>query len=120
MTLSRRSLITGLVSLVASPAIVRVSSLMPVKAWAADLSALEVQALRNRWDALSDLLINPPIGIDWLRQEQAWAAEHRAIGDKLHTYHLNVTVPERNERFHQAYLQYRRATAPSPPAPSRS
>jgi hypothetical protein len=34
MTLSRRSLITGLVSLVASPAIVRASSLMPVKAWA--------------------------------------------------------------------------------------
>jgi hypothetical protein len=34
MTLSRRSLITGLASLVAAPAIVRVSSLMPVKAWA--------------------------------------------------------------------------------------
>ena len=32
MTLSRRSLITGLISLVAAPAIVRVSSLMPVKA----------------------------------------------------------------------------------------
>ena len=34
MTLSRRSLITGLVSFVAAPAIVRASSLMPVKAWA--------------------------------------------------------------------------------------
>ena len=33
MTLSRRSLITGLVSLVASPAIVRAGSLMPVKAF---------------------------------------------------------------------------------------
>jgi hypothetical protein len=32
MTLSRRSLITGLISLVAAPAIVRVSRLMPVKA----------------------------------------------------------------------------------------
>jgi hypothetical protein len=32
MTLSRRSLITGLVSLVAAPAIVRVASIMPVKA----------------------------------------------------------------------------------------
>lgn len=31
MTLSRRGLITGLVSLVAAPAIVRVASLMPVK-----------------------------------------------------------------------------------------
>ena len=37
MTLSRRSLITGLVSLVASPAIVRASSLMLVKAWAEDV-----------------------------------------------------------------------------------
>jgi len=33
MELSRRSLITGLVSLVASPAIVRAGALMPVKAW---------------------------------------------------------------------------------------
>jgi hypothetical protein len=33
VNLSRRSLITGLVSFVAAPAIVRVSSLMPVKAW---------------------------------------------------------------------------------------
>jgi hypothetical protein len=33
MTLSRRSLITGLVSFVAAPAIVRCSSLMPVKMW---------------------------------------------------------------------------------------
>jgi hypothetical protein len=33
MTLSRRSLITGLVSFVAAPAIVRASSLMPVKAY---------------------------------------------------------------------------------------
>lgn len=33
MTLSRRSLITGLVSFVAAPATVRVSSLMPVKAY---------------------------------------------------------------------------------------
>lgn len=31
MTLSRRSLITGLISLVAAPAIVRASNLMPVK-----------------------------------------------------------------------------------------
>ncbi len=30
---SRRSLITGLASLIAMPAIVRASSLMPVKAW---------------------------------------------------------------------------------------
>ena len=34
MILSRRSLITGLASLVCAPAIVRVGSIMPVKAWA--------------------------------------------------------------------------------------
>lgn len=34
MTLSRRSLITGLASFLAAPAIVRASSIMPVKAWA--------------------------------------------------------------------------------------
>ena len=33
MLISRRGLITGLVSFVAAPAIVRASSLMPVKAW---------------------------------------------------------------------------------------
>ena len=34
MILSRRSLITGLASFIAAPAIVRASSIMPVKAWA--------------------------------------------------------------------------------------
>jgi hypothetical protein len=37
MLLSRRGLITGLASLVAAPAIVRASSLMPVKAWAPEV-----------------------------------------------------------------------------------
>jgi hypothetical protein len=35
--MDRRKLITGLVSLIAAPAIVRASSLMPVKAWHHDL-----------------------------------------------------------------------------------
>jgi hypothetical protein len=37
MTVSRRGLLSGLVGLVAAPAIVRASSLMPVKAYAAPL-----------------------------------------------------------------------------------
>ena len=37
MILSRRGLITGLASLVAAPAIVRASSLMPVKVWGDEL-----------------------------------------------------------------------------------
>ena len=45
MQLSRRSLITGLASFMAAPAIVRVGSIMPVKAWAPatpGMSAIEV------------------------------------------------------------------------------
>lgn len=37
ITPTRRTLITGLVSLVAAPAIVRISSLMPVKAYPVDV-----------------------------------------------------------------------------------
>jgi hypothetical protein len=44
LTLSRRSLITGLASLVAAPAIVRVGSIMPVKAW------IEEPRAQLNWD----------------------------------------------------------------------
>lgn len=43
MTLSRRSLITGLVNLVAAPAIVRAGSLMPVKVVGIDFAALTLE-----------------------------------------------------------------------------
>jgi hypothetical protein len=45
MELTRRGLITGLVSFVAAPAIVRASSLMPVKAL--DLATLEIHEVRS-------------------------------------------------------------------------
>ena len=38
MIISRRSLITGLVSFLAAPAIVRASSIMSVKAWAEEMT----------------------------------------------------------------------------------
>lgn len=40
ITTNRRSLITGLISLVAAPAIVRASSLMPIKAIKTDVTVL--------------------------------------------------------------------------------
>lgn len=61
MSLSRRSLITGLVSLVAAPAIVRASSLMPVKAmppanWLDQAYSLtKTQIDRNLYADLTDV-----------------------------------------------------------------
>lgn len=46
MILSRRKLIGGLGLLIASPAIVRASSLMPVKAWD---DPGDIQALFDKW-----------------------------------------------------------------------
>lgn len=46
MTMTRRSLITGLISLVAAPAIVRVSSIMPVRPW----HAPTIEELYNYWN----------------------------------------------------------------------
>jgi hypothetical protein len=57
MTLSRRSLITGLVSLVAAPAIVRVSSLMPVRGVPLDAfrsSSDLFQGEEITWTSVSD------------------------------------------------------------------
>ena len=51
---SRRSFITGLISLVAAPAIVRVASLMPVKQMLSDLSLNGVQIM---FDVNADILI---------------------------------------------------------------
>jgi hypothetical protein len=81
MTLSRRPLITGLASLVAAPAIVRASSLMPVKAWCdADLMA-----------ALSRVIVVPPASpgslssvqlVDLLRAHAALADMQVPDGDR--------------------------------------
>jgi hypothetical protein len=49
MQLSRRSLITGLVSFVAAPAIVRVSSIMPVKAWAPYSDEIVLKYLASKY-----------------------------------------------------------------------
>ncbi len=48
---SRRSFITGLVALVAAPAIVRASSLMPVKDWREGFSPLSAEELLRLWMA---------------------------------------------------------------------
>lgn len=49
--ISRRGLITGLVSFVAAPAIVRAASLMPVKAFDVD-AEWEMDCLRFGWAAI--------------------------------------------------------------------
>ena len=65
MLLSRRGLLTGLVGLVAAPAIVRVSSLMPVKA----LPEVGEQ-LVIRWNRVyaSQLISEFEEGMSWLRK----------------------------------------------------
>jgi hypothetical protein len=72
VTLSRRSLITGLVSLVAAPAIVRASSLMPVKAtplliepFPIDTKLLEIQQwLEEVKRRTIEAMIYPPVVVD--------------------------------------------------------
>ena len=66
MQISRRGLITGLVSFVAAPAIVRASSLMPVKAFdLGPMTATEVRLRQEQWYKVfsdtAELLIRPPV-----------------------------------------------------------
>ncbi len=61
MEISRRRLITGLVSFVAAPAIVRASSLMPVKAWVPRLGyptmiMRDVWAYEGAYDAFPEFI----------------------------------------------------------------
>jgi hypothetical protein len=92
MLVSRRGLITGLASLVAAPAIVRVGALMPVKAFVGDGAASTITALsmehllRLRLGELGELLVSPPLhaGLDL---EAAWLAEYERIGRRLHDLH---------------------------------
>lgn len=95
MLLSRRSLITGLASFLAAPAIVRASSLMPVKAfenpwlppdYIVRMTAGELAALQKRCAVLGETLVFPPLGIDWHRQERAWREEYAAITAKLNAH----------------------------------
>lgn len=58
--IGRRGFITGLISLVAAPAIVRVSSIMPVKA--IPLNELTLKELDQYWLALAEKAVNPPYG----------------------------------------------------------
>ena len=73
MTLSRRSLITGLVSFVAAPAIVRATSIMPVKAWTiyplygASPARTSMELLREQreyfnrvYTEMAELIADPP------------------------------------------------------------
>lgn len=72
MNLSRRSLITGLASFVAAPAIVRAASIMPVKAWEplypsvyftlndGTMKRFVYDDYRRAWDEIADLVTNPP------------------------------------------------------------
>jgi hypothetical protein len=70
MLLTRRGLITGLVSLVAAPAIVRASSLMPVKAWvdAQPMTSFEIFRHQQAWrEAMLDAMrqmVDPPLIVD--------------------------------------------------------
>jgi hypothetical protein len=89
MILSRRSLITGLASFVCAPAIVRASSIMPVKAFKfsmADGRAMQFayNDLQQMWTEIADLVVNPPfptsLEIKLRREEMA-----RALGDLMRT-----------------------------------
>ena len=60
--ITRRSLVTGLLGLVAAPAIVRASSLMPVKAWADAAIADEIYTVTGTYSG--------GITIEMLREAQ--------------------------------------------------
>jgi hypothetical protein len=60
--IDRRGFITGLVSLVAAPAIVRVSSLMPVKSFGEIADSLIVPAPRP-WVTIEDSFLRTLFGI---------------------------------------------------------
>lgn len=59
--LNRRSLITGLISFVAAPAIVKASSLMPVKVWAEPIAINKIPKLYPyQLDAIRFILDSDP------------------------------------------------------------
>ena len=83
MTLARRSFITGLISLVAAPAIVRAGSLMPVK------SVVWLDSFDDRYGRASDLWSEQQI-INMLRRlalstepRRAFLANRIAAGQVL-------------------------------------
>jgi hypothetical protein len=77
MQLTRRGLIAGLASLVAAPAIVRASSLMPVKAWVADPMLLDEVHLM-------------PGAVNWVSEFELMRCRLGAtFPGKLYSYDLN-------------------------------
>jgi hypothetical protein len=98
MNLSRRSLIAGLVSLVAAPAIVRASSLMPVRALRHDVISEEwiaaaQERLRRKWvSERGGLYASLQSGdlkfeggaINWAKPAPGWRFRTLASGAILH------------------------------------
>ena len=80
MSMNRRSLITGLISLVAAPAIVRVGSLMPVKVMA-DFDADTLMVKLIEW-GLQDMQ-NWEINLPYVIREVAGkiGVEHMCVED---------------------------------------
>ena len=84
MTLSRRGLITGLISFVAAPAIVRAASLMPVKALPRSYS-LQWRGLELVFDNPSDETVH----LIELRVDEAYQALRQGLVEHLYGDHGN-------------------------------
>jgi hypothetical protein len=82
--LSRRGLITGLISFVAAPAIVRAASLMPVKALPRSY-ALQWRGLELVFDNPSDEMVH----FIKLRVDEAYRATRNFMSESLYADHGN-------------------------------
>lgn len=73
---TRRALLTGLGALICAPAIVRIASIMPVRAWANDV--------------YPRIELIPPFEVYWLEDETeivgVWRREHLTIGEMASRY----------------------------------
>jgi hypothetical protein len=102
MTLSRRSLTTGLISLVAAPAIVRASNIMAVKAMLPDPTVAPLFYQHRMW------WVNEPQTIEWSsplppemeallkkRVDAAYGMLHRSVIANMEKqlYHSTGTDP---------------------------
>jgi hypothetical protein len=56
MTLHRRGFLTGLGALIAAPAIVSVSNIMPVKSMPIELEQFDAVYLRAEWPTISEIV----------------------------------------------------------------
>lgn len=95
--ISRRGLLGGIGALLAAPAIVRVASLMPVKAWAVtDAEAVQRwldECARKIRDELAERIVNPPC----LLYEEAGElrAMPMATHDMLKNFRLALSAADR-------------------------